>query len=162
MIFGSVKFSDNPLKYRERSAKNLPAPMKRTAAILFSLAFAYGGVAWALGKCLSYGREHEHPIEAHDHSYSHGSASLHDSRDFFGAVIHCPPVEFRIGPAAQSSSTQLHRLSRVTALDALSFEKPESFAFRNTLWLDAVFRRTLASLYSNDIGRYLLLSILQI
>jgi hypothetical protein len=149
-----------PLKYREGSAKNVSAPMKRTAVILFSLLFVYGGVAWALAKCLSHDHEHEHPIEAHDHSHSLGSASSDDYRDFF--VLHCPPAEFRIGPAAQSSSTQIHRLSRVTALHALSFDKPELFAFRNTLWLDAVFRRTPASVYPNDLGRYLLLSILQI
>jgi hypothetical protein len=148
------------LKYRDGNAKNQSAAMKRIAVILFSLVLVYGSVGWALGKCLSHDRQHEHSIEAHN-SHSHGSTSLDDSRGSFLPVIHCPPAEMRIGPAVQSDSTQL-RLYKVSTIRASSFHKPASLTLGRRLWLEAVFRRTPASLYPDDLARHLFISILQI
>jgi hypothetical protein len=136
--------------------------MKRTAAILFSLVIVYGGVAWALEKCLSHNHQDEHSIEARSHSHSHGSTSLDSSRDSSWPVIHCPPLQMRIGPAAQSGSIQLNRVSSVSTLDAISFYKPESLTSSRGLWLDAVFRRTPIAVYPHDLGSHLFFSILLI
>ena len=148
------------LKYGEGGAKDLSALMKRTAAILFSLVIVYGGVAWALEKCLSHDHQHEHSIETHSHS--HESTSLNSSRDSSWPVIHCPTPQMRIGPAAQSGSVQLNRLSSVSTLDSSFFYKPDSLTFRRGLWLDAVFRRTPISIYPHDLGTHLFFSILLI
>lgn len=136
--------------------------MKRTAAILFSLVVVYGGVAWALEKCLSHEHQHEHSIEARSNSHSHGSTSLNSSQDTSWPVIHCPPPQIRIGPVAQSGSIHLNRVSSASTLDANSFYKPESLTFRRGLWLDAVFRRTPISVYPHDLGSHLFFSILLI
>jgi len=135
--------------------------MKRVAVILFSLVLVYGGVAWALGKCLSHDDQHEHSVEDRD-SHSRGSTILNDYRDPSGLVIHCPLADVRIGPAAQSGSTHLSRGHRVTTVHAPLFYQPASPTFRNSLWLDAVFRRDLAFFHPDDLGLNLLFSVLQI
>jgi hypothetical protein len=135
--------------------------MRRVVAILFSFVLVYGGVAWALGKCLSHHSKHEHPIKDRD-SHSHTSTNLFDSRDSSWPVIHCPPAEMRIGPAAQSSPTHLSRPHRIATLHAPLLHEAAALAFRNSHWLDAVFRRMPASFYPKDLGRHLLFSILQI
>jgi hypothetical protein len=156
----SVKFY--PLKYREGSAKNLSASMKRIAAILFSLVVVYGGVAWALEKCLSHDHQHEHSIDTPSHPYSDGWTTLDSFRESSWPVVHCPPPQMRIGPAAQSGSIQLNRVLRVSTFDAAPLYKPESLTFRRGLWLDAVFRRTPISVYPQDLGSHLFFSILLI
>jgi hypothetical protein len=156
----SVKFY--PLKYREGSAKNLSASMKRIAAILFSLVVVYGGVAWALEKCLRHDHHHEDSIETPYRSHSHGGTSLDRSRDSSWPVIHCPPPQTQIGPAAQSGSIQLNRVLRVSTLDADPLYKPESLTFRRGLWLDAVFRRMPIFVCPPDLGSHLFFSILLI
>jgi hypothetical protein len=135
--------------------------MKRIAAILFSLVVVYGGVAWALEKCLSHDHQHEHSIDTPSHSHSDGSTTL-DFRDSSSPVVHCPPPEMRMGPAVQSGSIQLNRVFRVSTFDAAPLYKPESLTFRRGLWFDAVFRRTPISLYPLDLGSHLFFSILLI
>jgi hypothetical protein len=134
--------------------------MKSVAAILFSVVLVYGGVAWALGKCLNHS-QHEHSLQDRD-SHSHGSPSLNSSRDSSRPAIHCPPAEMRIGPVVQSSPTHLSRPHRVATLHGPLFHEAAALAFRNSHWLDAVFRRMPASFYPKDLGRHLLFSILQI
>jgi hypothetical protein len=136
--------------------------MKRAAAILFSLVVVYGGVAWALEKCLSHNHPHEHSIEVSSHSHSHGSTSVDSFRELSWPVIHCPPPQMRIGPAVQSGSTQLSQLSRHITHHATSFDKPDPLTSRRDLWLDAVFRRTPISIYPHDLGSHLFFSILLI
>lgn len=135
--------------------------MKRIAVILFSLVLVYGGVAWALAKCLSHEDQHEHSLEDRD-SHSRGSTVLSDYRDSSRSIIHCPTSEIRIGPAAQSGSTHLNRGLRVTSVHATLFYQPGSPTFKNAPWLDAVFRRDLAFAHSDDLGLHLLFSVLQI
>jgi hypothetical protein len=135
--------------------------MKRGAVILFSLVLVYGGVAWALAKCLGHKSHHRHLIEDRE-SHAHDATILTDYRDSSWPVIHCPRPEMRIGPAAQSSPTQLNRWDTLITVHAPLFHNPDSLTFRNSSWLDAVFRRMPASLYPNDLDRYLLFSVLQI
>jgi len=135
--------------------------MKRIAVILFSLVLIYGGVAWALGKCLTHDDQHEHSVEDRD-SHSRGSTIVRDSRDSSRPIIHCPSAEIRIGPAAQSGSAHLNRGHIVTTIHAPLFYQPASPTFRNSLWLDAVFRRDLAFFHPDELGLHLLFSVLQI
>jgi len=135
--------------------------MKRGAVILFSLVLVYGGVAWALGKCLGHESHHRHSIEDRE-SHTHDATILNHSRDPSALVIHCPPAEMRIGPAAQSGPSHLSRWNGVTTAQAHSFDKRASPTFRNSLWLDAGFRRILAFSYLDDLGRHLFFSVLQI
>jgi hypothetical protein len=149
------------LKNRGGDGRNQSAAMKRVATILFSLVLVYGGVAWTLGKCLSHESQHGHSIE-HRESHTHDATILNDSRDSSALVIHCPTAEMRIGPTAQSGPSHLSRWNGVTTVHAHSFYKPASPTFRNSLWLDAVFRRILAFSYLDDLGRHLFFSVLQI
>lgn len=135
--------------------------MKRITVILFSLVLIYGGVAWALGKCLSHDEQHEHSVEDRD-SHRHGSTVLSDSQDSSRPIIHCPWAEMRIGPAAQSGSAHLNREHRVTTIQAPLFYQPASPTFGNGLSLDAVFRRDLAFAHPDDLCLHLLFSVLQI
>ena len=135
--------------------------MKRIALILFSLVLIYGGVAWALEKCLRHDDQHEHSSEARD-SHSRGSTLVSDSRESSRPIVHCPTAEMRIGPAAQSGSAHLNREHRVTTVQAPLFYQPASPTFGNGLTLDAVFRRDLAFFHPDELGLHFLFSVLQI
>ena len=135
--------------------------MKRIAVILFSLVLVYGGVAWALERCLSHDEEHEHSVKHRDF-HRHGSTVVLDSHDSSRPVIHCPLAEIRIGPAAQSGSGHLNRGHRVATVRAPSFYQPALPTSRKGLWLDAVFRRDLAFAHPDDLDFHLLFSVLQI
>lgn len=135
--------------------------MKRITVILFSLVLIYGGVAWALEKCLDRHDHHEHSSQARD-AHRHDSTFLSDYRDPLGPIIHCPSAQMRIGPAAQSGSAHLNRGRKVTTVHAPLFYQPASPTCKSSLWLDAVFRRDLAFSRPDDLGRHLLLSVLQI
>jgi len=135
--------------------------MKRIALILFSLVLIYGGVAWALEKCLRHDDQHEHSSEARD-SHSRGSTLVSDSRESSRPIVHCPTAEMRIGPAAQSGSAHLNRGHRTTTVHAPLFYQPVAPAFRNYLWLDAVFRGISAFSHPDNLGLHLLFSVLQI
>jgi len=135
--------------------------MKRAAVILLSLFFVYGGVARALATCL---RHHEHPDHSSDvqHSHSHGSSSSHDSSDPAEPVIHCPFPEHQIGPAVSSGLTTLRRMHEFTSVHAPLFYIAGSATPKDSLWLEAVFRRIIAPGYSFNFGRHLFLSVLRI
>jgi hypothetical protein len=133
--------------------------MKRIAVILFSLVLAYGGVAWALGKCLSHDRHHQHAPEG---PHFGDATSLNDFRDAAWPIIHCPPAQMRIGPAAQSGSTKLRSTHGFMSVQAPFFHMPGSATPRDSLWLEAVFRPILTSFYPDNLGRHLVLSVLRI
>jgi hypothetical protein len=154
----NVKFSTRLLKCKDGKAKNQFPAMKRIAVILLSVVLVYGGIASALGNCLRHDDKHEHSVGNHD-SYSHASTIRSDLGDIYWPVIHCPSAARRLGPAIQTSSTQL-RSYRAATIHAPSFHKPQSLTVASGLWFDAVFRRTAS--YPDDSGRHLFFSILQI
>jgi hypothetical protein len=77
-------------------------------------------------------------------------------------IIHCPTAEQRLGPALQVASPNLNRFDLVTSIHTSLLPEPGSPVFRNSLWLEALFKRILAFSLPNDLARHLFLSILQI
>lgn len=135
--------------------------MKRVAAIALSFFFIYAGVAQALTACLHHHSHLDHAAEDH-HSDSHALASHDDSRSPSWPAIHCPSAEDRIGPAVLVASAKLSRLDRVQFIHAFFLPETASSAFRDSPWLQALFRRILTFSLPNDLARHLFLSILQI
>ena len=149
------------MKYGYDKARNLSASMKRFAVILFSLVPIYGGVAWALEKCLSHDSQHQHSSPALA-SHQHSSTELPDSHGTSHQVIHCPSSDLRIGPAAQSGSIQLSRGNRVMTVHMSLIYPHAATTIKNSLWLDAVFRRNSPLSRFDALGLHLLFSVLQI
>jgi len=135
--------------------------MKRVVTILLSLFLVYGGVAWAMATCL---RHHDHPDHlSEDHSiHFHGSVSSESPQDQAEPVIHCPFSENQIGPTVPSRLTKLRRTDGVTSIQALFFRISASVTFRDSLWLEAVFRGILTFPYPENLGRHLFLSVMRI
>ena len=131
--------------------------MKRLVVILFSVVLVYGGVAWALGRCLGHADDHEHSLEER-----HSLSLLSDSHKSFSPFIHCPTAELRIGPAAQSGSARFQYSQRAATNHAAWVYEPAQPGLGNSRWLDAVFRPILAFSQTGDTSRYLLFSVLQI
>jgi hypothetical protein len=134
--------------------------MRRFTVILFSLFLLYAEAAQALGPCLGDDRHHDHPFKG-DHSASHGSVTHDHSVDVSWPIIHCPPEE-RLGPAIQAGSAQLTHPDKVMWVHPSFLTATASFAFSNSLWLEALFKRILTFSLPHDLARYLLLSTLQI
>jgi len=135
--------------------------MRAIAAILFSFFLVYAGATEALEGCLSHDGDSDHHFEGH-HSDSGISASHDHSQSPSWPIIHCPSSEQRLGPALQVSSANLNRFDRVTSVHVSFVTEPASSAFRNSLWREALFKRTLAFSLPNDLARHLFLSVLQI
>jgi hypothetical protein len=133
--------------------------MKRFAAVLLSFVLLYGGVAWALGQCLSGHDRHEHPVQG---PQDHESAAVNGSGAAASPVFHCPTVDLRIGPAAQSGSARLKSAQKVSANCPAWFYSPTRAPSSHRRWLDAVSRPVLVSSLGGGLGRHLLFSILQI
>lgn len=135
--------------------------MKGIAAILFSFFLLHAGAAHALAACLSHDGHFDHEFESH-HSDS-GIALSHD-RPWTpsGPIIHCPSVERRLGPALQVPSLRLSRLNEVTWVHVPVLREVAFLTFRNGLWLEVLFRRSLVFSLPSDLPRHLFLSILQI
>jgi hypothetical protein len=135
--------------------------MRRIAAILFSFFLVYAGVAYASEACLHH-NGHSHDAFQSHHA-EHQALAKHDhSPSPSQPIIHCPRVEKRLGPALPVASPKLERLHQVTLVRTLSLPSAAPPTFRNSLWLEALFKRTLTFSLPNDFARHLFLSILQI
>jgi hypothetical protein len=135
--------------------------MRRIVAILFSVFFVYAGAAHALAACLSHDGHSDHQFEGHH--FDSGISATHDhSQSPSWPIIHCLTEEQRLGPALQVASLNLNRFDLVTPVHASVLPGSGSPVFRNSLWLEALFKRILAFSLPNDLARHLFLSILQI
>jgi hypothetical protein len=135
--------------------------MRRIVAILFSVFFVYAGAAHALAACLSHDGHSDHQFEGHH--FDSGISATHDhSRRPSSSIIHCPTAEQRLGPALQVASANLNRFDQITSVHASFLREQASPVFRNSVWLEALFKRILAFSLPNDLARHLFLSILQI
>ena len=135
--------------------------MRRLAASLICFFLVYAGAAQALGACLSHDDHSDHHFEGHH--FDSGISGTHDhSRSPSRPIIHCPTPEQRLGPALQVASFGLSRFDLVTSVHASFVPEPALPASRNSLWLEALFKRILAFFLPNDLARHLFLSILQI
>jgi hypothetical protein len=135
--------------------------MRRLAASLVCFFLVYAGAAVALGACLSHDGHSEHQFEGHH--FDSGISATHDhSRRPSSSIIHCPTAEQRLGPALQVASANLNRFDQITSVHASFLREQASPVFRNSVWLEALFKRILAFSLPNDLARHLFLSILQI
>ncbi len=136
-------------------------PSVRKLKIIFlSLLISYAGVAWALEACLDHDNHSGHAtVERHVNSDL--LLTHNDSHEPTVPVIHCTS-EQEIGPAVRIASTTISRPDKASPLEIASFSDAVSAAFRNGLWLDAVFRRTVTFSLPIDLARHLFLSVLQI
>jgi len=126
-----------------------------------SLIFFHSSVWGMLEKCLQSEHESDYTVSEHDHN----PQILHqhsDSQDPSLPIIHCPPVTQQIGPAVLAASVNLGRFDKSVTLHAVSLSTAVSAVLRNDLWLEAVFRRTVAISLPIDFARHLFLSVLQI
>jgi hypothetical protein len=135
--------------------------MKRIAAIALSFFFLYAGAVQALTACLHDHSHLDHAAKDH-HSDTHALASHDDSRSPSGPAIYCPSVKNRIGPAVLVALAKLSRLDNVTFLHVSFLPEIGFSAFRDSPWLQALFRRIPTFSLPNDIARHLFLSVLQI
>jgi hypothetical protein len=103
----------------------------------------------------------DHHFEGH-HSDSGISAPHDRSRSPAWPIIHCPTAEQRLGPALQVASPNFNRFDLVTSVHSSLLPELASPVSRNSLWLEALFKRILAFSLPNDLARHLFLSILQI
>lgn len=134
--------------------------MKRLTAIFLSFFLVYAGVAHALEACLDHdGHSHDGLESRHA---EHQVLVKHDHSRPSEPIIHCPTVEKRLGAALPAPYPKLDRLHQVTFVHVFFLPEAESPAFRNSLWLEALFRTTLTFFLPNDFARHLFLSILQI
>jgi hypothetical protein len=90
------------------------------------------------------------------------SAAHPHSQTPSGSNIHCATGEQRLGPALQVASVNLKRFDLITYVHVSFVSEPTSPAFRNSLWREALFKRSLAFSLPNNLARHLFLSILQI
>ena len=128
---------------------------------MLSLFLVYAGAVHALEACLSYDGHFDHEFESH-HSDS-GIALSHDRpRSPSGPIIHCPSAKKRLGPTLQVPSLKLSRLNEATWVHVPVLREVAFLTFRNGLWLEALFRRSLVFSLPSDLLRHLFLSILQI
>jgi hypothetical protein len=135
--------------------------MRRLAASLVCFFLVYAGAAQALGACLSHDGHSDHHFDGHH--FDSGISATHDhSQSPSWPIIHCPTAEQRLGPALQVASAKLSRLDQVTSVHASFLPEPASPVSRNSVWLEALFKRILAFSLPNDLARHLFLSILQI
>jgi hypothetical protein len=134
--------------------------MRRLAASLVCFFIIYAGAAQALVTCLGHDGHSDHHLEAH-HSDSEMSVT-HDSQAPAWPVIHCPTPEQRLGPVLQVTPPNLNRFDLVTSVHPSLLQEPASPVSRNSLWRDALFKRSLTFSLTNDLARHLFLSILRI
>lgn len=127
--------------------------------MVFSLALLYGGVAWALGRCVSDHERHDHGAQkAHDHD----SPAVNGLDGAALPIFHCPTEDLRIGPAAQSGSVRLKQAQRVSLSHPAWLYVPAQARSSHSPWLDSVFRSVMVSFQGGGLDRHLLFSVLQI
>jgi hypothetical protein len=139
--------------------------MRRFFISLFCLFFLLSGPISAWADCLRHSHEavedHRHQFDGH-HSDFKISATHDYPRSPSWPIIHCPTLEQRLGSALQVASPNLYRFDRVTSVHPMFLPGSASPVSRNSLWLEALFKRILAFSLPNDLARHLFLSILQI
>jgi hypothetical protein len=149
------------LKKRSANGKKSFVVVRRITATLFSFFLVYAGAAEALKGCLGLDGHSDHHFEGHH--FDSGISAAHDhSRSPAWPIIHCPTVEQRLGPTLQVASPNFNRFDLVTSVHASLLPELASPVSRNSLWLEALFKRILAFSLPNDLARHLFLSILQI
>jgi hypothetical protein len=141
--------------------------MRRFLVSLFCLFFLLSGPISAWAECFRHSHgiveEQQHHHHFNGHHFDSGISATHDhSRSPSWPIIHCPTAEQRLGPALQVVSPNLNRFDLITSVHASFIPEPASPASRNSLWLEALFKRILAFSLPNDLARHLFLSILQI
>jgi hypothetical protein len=139
--------------------------MHRFFVSLFCLFFLLSGPISAWADCFRHNHEivedHHHQFEGHH--FDSGISAAHDhSRSPAWPIIHCPTVEQRLGPLLQVASPNLNRFDLVTPVHSSLLPETGFPVSRNSLWLEALFKRILAFSLPNDLARHLFLSILQI
>jgi hypothetical protein len=139
--------------------------MRRFFISLFCLFFLLSGPISAWADCFRHSNEaiedHHHQFDGHH--FDAGISATHDhSRSPSAPIIHCPTAEQRLGPSLQVVSPNLYRFDRVTSVHPSLLSGSASPVSRNSLWLEALFKRILAFSLPNDLARHLFLSILQI
>jgi hypothetical protein len=139
--------------------------MRRFIISLFCLFFLLSGPISAWADCLRHSHkaveDHHHQFDSH-HSDS-GISPTHDHPlNPAWPIIHCPTAEQRLGPALQVASFNLNRFDQVTSVHPALLLETGSPVSKNSLWLEALFKRILAFSLLNDLARHLFLSILQI
>jgi hypothetical protein len=135
--------------------------MTRLAAILFCFFLVYAGAAEAFKGCLGHDVHSDQHLDGHPYDSANSVTHDHSSRPSWPA-IHCPTSEQRLGPALQVASTNLYRFDRVASFHSSFILEPGSPVSKNSLWLEALFKKILALSLPKDLARHLFLSILQI
>jgi hypothetical protein len=135
--------------------------MKRLVATVVCFFLIYAGAAHALIACLSHEGHSDHHFEGH--RFDAGISVTHNhSQNPAWPIIHCPTAEQRLGPALHVASPNFNRFDLVTSVHPSLLPELASPVSRNSLWLEALFKRILAFSLPNDLARHLFLSILQI
>jgi hypothetical protein len=137
------------------------ASVRRSSVIFLSLFLTYAGVAWAFQTCLLHSDHSDHATRAH-RSDSQALVNQNDSRDPSVPVIHCTSVSQDVGPAVRAASAEISRLDKGVALHMVLLPDALAVMLRNDLWLEAVFKRSVAVSLPIDFARHLFLSVLQI
>ena len=135
--------------------------LRSLGVFVLSLIFLHSSVWGMLEKCLQ--TEHE-SVYTHAEQ-EHDPQTLHQHSDFQDPslpIIHCTPVTQQIGPAVLADSVKLGRSDKSFTLQTVSLSTAVAAVLRNDLWLEAVFRRTIAISLPIDLARHLFLSVLQI
>ena len=139
--------------------------MRRFFISLFCLFFLLSGPISAWADCFRHSHEavedHHHQFDGHH--FDSGILPTHDHPlNPAWPIIHCPTAKQRFGPALQVASPNLNRFDLVTSVHPSFLQELPSPVSRNSLWLEALFKRILAFSLPNDLARHLFLSILQI
>lgn len=134
---------------------------KPCGLIALSIALLYSGVAWAMERCLRDAGHSNHAASEHRHN-PQPSANHNDSQDPSARIIHCTSATHQTGPAALVASAKLSRFSEGVQLKASHRPEAISPEFKNTLWLEALFRKIITFSSPGNLARHLFLSVLQI
>src|ERR671925_1237140 len=121
--------------------------MRRFFISLFCLFFLLSGPISAWADCLRHSHEavedHHHQFDGHHSDF--GISATHDHpRRPSPPIIHCPTAEQRLGPALQVAPPNLNRFDLVTSVHPSLLKESASPVSRNSLWLEALFKRIFA------------------
>jgi hypothetical protein len=131
--------------------------LKPCGILALSIALLYSGVAWTMEACI---RHDGHSDE--DHHNSEALSQHTHPEDQSVPIIRCAWVTQQVGPAARMASAETHRSDKGLALHAAFLSDVGAAVLRNSLWLEALFRRILTFYLPIDFPRHLFLSVFQI
>ena len=128
--------------------------MNLAPIICLSFLLILGPVAWTLEAC----------VDGHSHQTSIEQLFTQDDHDedTAGPSIHCLIWDQHLGAVIQSASIKVNRSSNESAVSASSPANNLATAIDNSLWLEALFKRSLDSVPSVGPARYVLLSVFRI